>query len=136
MFFLWGVFRGKRVNCLQQVPGSPKKFSSPQDFPTAIMSLSENICSPVPIDSAEPKCNRACNVASDAHASIDLPWSSTETINGDSDTKVVSLPQNGKCAKLTVERPENRLDCNLLPNFQTSSQHSRSTTSSLVMLIS
>lgn len=139
MFFLWGVFRGKRVNCLQEVSGSSKKFSGAQDLPTAIMSLPENICSVVQIDNTVPTCNRSSDVASDARFLIDLPClSSTETINGG--TKVISHLQKDICSKLTMEQPEYRLDFNSLPPIPKSPMHSwpeiRSTSTSLVMLIS
>ncbi|KAF7835260.1 Bromodomain adjacent to zinc finger domain protein 1A [Senna tora] len=53
LFFLWGVFRGRRINHSD----SAKKISPPsidvmpvKDFPTAVMTLSETQCSPKRMD--------------------------------------------------------------------------------------
>ncbi|GER50508.1 RING/FYVE/PHD zinc finger-related protein [Striga asiatica] len=49
LYFLWGVFRGKKESCLRQMPKSPNQFSAPRNIPTPIMSLPENRCSLRPI---------------------------------------------------------------------------------------
>ncbi|KAL5129678.1 Bromodomain adjacent to zinc finger domain protein 2B [Glycine soja] len=54
LFFLWGIFRGRRINHLD----STKKICIPslnvmpneKDFPTAVMTLSETQCSPKHVD--------------------------------------------------------------------------------------
>ncbi|RZB79380.1 uncharacterized protein LOC114376286 isoform X2 [Glycine soja] len=54
LFFLWGIFRGRRINHLD----STKKICIPslnvmpneKDFPTAVMTLSETRCSPKRMD--------------------------------------------------------------------------------------
>lgn len=115
MFFLWGVFRGKRTNCLQEVSGSSKKLSDAQNMPTAIMSVPENICSLAQIDKNVSAYARYSDVASDTRFSIDLPrLSSTETINGN--TKVMSHLQNGILPTLTSKQPEHRLDFSSSPS--------------------
>ncbi|KAK4436126.1 hypothetical protein Salat_0776300 [Sesamum alatum] len=49
LFFLWGVFRGKKDSCLQKMPESVNQCSAPLDIPPPIMSLPENRCSLGPI---------------------------------------------------------------------------------------
>ncbi|CAI9087060.1 OLC1v1021029C2 [Oldenlandia corymbosa var. corymbosa] len=49
MFFMWGVFRGKRVN-QRQVPGSDEKTNAPQDVIMASMTSPVNISLGMPID--------------------------------------------------------------------------------------
>lgn len=49
LFFLWGVFRGKKANCLQDLPESLKQFYAPRDIPPPIMSLPDNRCSQKPV---------------------------------------------------------------------------------------
>ncbi|KAL3650138.1 hypothetical protein CASFOL_006541 [Castilleja foliolosa] len=46
LFFLWGVFRGKKESCLQQqMPESLNQICVPQNISPPIMSLPENRCS-------------------------------------------------------------------------------------------
>ncbi|XP_011084637.1 uncharacterized protein LOC105166844 [Sesamum indicum] len=49
LFFLWGVFRGKKESCLQKMPESLNQCCAPRDIPPPIMSLPENRCSLGPI---------------------------------------------------------------------------------------
>ncbi|GFQ03472.1 tyrosine-protein kinase baz1b [Phtheirospermum japonicum] len=50
LFFLWGVFRGKKESCLQQqMPQSLNQICVPRNIPSPIMSLPENRCSLRPI---------------------------------------------------------------------------------------
>ncbi|KAK4403774.1 hypothetical protein Sango_0746000 [Sesamum angolense] len=49
LFFLWGVFRGKKESCLQMMPESLNQCCAPRDIPPPIMSLPENRCSLGPI---------------------------------------------------------------------------------------
>ncbi|KAL6527040.1 hypothetical protein OROGR_016130 [Orobanche gracilis] len=49
LFFLWGVFRGKKESCLQSMPESLNQFRAPCSIPPPIMSLPENRCSLRPI---------------------------------------------------------------------------------------
>ncbi|KAK1392085.1 PHD-type domain-containing protein [Heracleum sosnowskyi] len=59
MFFLWGVFRGKRNSCSKQVLGSPKKIASSRDLSIASMSSTENISSLLSVEKDLPTCNKA-----------------------------------------------------------------------------
>ncbi|XP_051132998.1 uncharacterized protein LOC127252732 [Andrographis paniculata] len=54
LFFLWGVFRGKKANCLQHMPESLKQIGAPQDIPPPVMSLPDNRCSQRPITEELP----------------------------------------------------------------------------------
>lgn len=109
MFFLWGVFKEKRVDCQQQGNGSWMKVSS-QDIPKAIMSLPESILSLVPIDK---ELVSHMDVVSDAPA--DLPHLLTTGTSCGTD----SLPafQKVTCSNLTVEQPEYILEGNLLSSI-------------------
>ncbi|KAL8148550.1 hypothetical protein AgCh_005788 [Apium graveolens] len=111
MFFLWGVFKEKRVDCQQQRNGPWFKVSNPQDIPKAIMSSPESILSIVPIDKEELVSHM--DVVSDALAN--LPCLLTAGTNCGTD----SLPASQKftCSNLTVEQPEYKLEGNLLSSI-------------------
>ncbi|KAK1399336.1 hypothetical protein POM88_009199 [Heracleum sosnowskyi] len=111
MFFLWGVFKEKRVACQQQGNGSWMKVSSPHDIPKAIMSSPESILSLVPIDKEELVSHM--EVVSDALAN--LPHLLTAGTSCETD----SLPafQKVTCSNLTVEQPEHILECNSLSSI-------------------
>ncbi|EYU19754.1 hypothetical protein MIMGU_mgv1a000792mg [Erythranthe guttata] len=49
LYFLWGVFRGKKESCLQQMPEPLDQFFASRDIPAPIMSLPENRCSIRPV---------------------------------------------------------------------------------------
>lgn len=63
LFFLWGVFRGKKESSLQQMPES---VIAPRDIPPPIMSLPDNRCSLRPITE---------NASQDVHSGIEVPAS-------------------------------------------------------------
>lgn len=92
LFFLWGVFRGKKENC-SHLPESSKQFSTPPDIPPAIMSLTENGCSLGPIAKDVSACDDVVQTP-EVSASGKL-WSllSSKVVNGDCDTKVRSVDQ-------------------------------------------
>ncbi|KAF1001935.1 ASI1-immunoprecipitated protein 2-like isoform X2 [Apium graveolens] len=118
MFFLWGVFRGKRNNCSKQVLGSPKKVASSRDLSIASMSSTENISSLLSVEKDLPTCNTAQKVASDDNSMINLQClPATKTKNGDSDSKAVSDFQQNDCANSTKEQGS-ELDCKSLPTNQ------------------
>ncbi|GMP70925.1 hypothetical protein CsSME_00029550 [Camellia sinensis var. sinensis] len=104
LFFLWGVFRGKKVNYLQNVSGSPKKYFIHRDMPTAIMSPPENTGLLGPIDGNLPMFSKACNVAlsSKCPALMESPCLSSDTINGNCDTEASSLDPKGQCLQENV----------------------------------
>ncbi|CAA2963339.1 uncharacterized protein LOC111399148 isoform X1 [Olea europaea subsp. europaea] len=92
LFFLWGVFRGKKENC-SHLPESSKQFSTPPDIPPAIMSLTENGCLLGPIAKDVSACDDVVQTP-EVSASGKL-WSllSSKVVNGDCDTKVRSVDQ-------------------------------------------
>uniref|UniRef100_A0A5B7AG95 PHD-type domain-containing protein n=1 Tax=Davidia involucrata TaxID=16924 RepID=A0A5B7AG95_DAVIN len=122
LLFLWGVFRGKRMNCSQPVSGSPKDICLPRDIPTAIMSLPENICSVEPVDMDFSARDRSCNVAlaSEVPAEMEIPCLPSE-INGDCDIKVSSLDSKSHFGQANVGWQDCRLDSTSLSRIQTSS---------------
>ncbi|XP_057774074.1 uncharacterized protein LOC130993263 isoform X2 [Salvia miltiorrhiza] len=63
LFFLWGVFRGKKELSLRQMPEST---IAPRDIPPPIMSLPENRCSLRPISE---------NASQDGHPGLKVPTS-------------------------------------------------------------
>ncbi|CAI9785545.1 unnamed protein product [Fraxinus pennsylvanica] len=93
LFFLWGVFRGKKENCSQRLPESSTQFCTPPDIPPAIMSLPENICSLEPIAKVLSACDDVAT-SLEVSASGKL-WSnlSSKVIKGDFGTKVLSADQ-------------------------------------------
>uniref|UniRef100_A0A5B7AJ90 PHD-type domain-containing protein n=1 Tax=Davidia involucrata TaxID=16924 RepID=A0A5B7AJ90_DAVIN len=122
LLFLWGVFRGKRMNCSQPVSGSPKDICLPRDIPTAIMSLPENICSVEPVDMDFSARDRSCNVAlaSEVPAAMEIPCLPSE-INGDCDIKVSSLDSESHFGQANVGWQDCRLDSTSLSRIQKSS---------------
>ncbi|KAL7213870.1 hypothetical protein ACSBR1_026326 [Camellia fascicularis] len=104
LYFLWGVFRGKKVNYLQNVSGSPKKYFIHRDIPTAIMSPPENTGLLGPIDGDLPMFSKACNVAlsSKCPALMESPCLSSDTINGNCDAEASSLDPKGQCLQENV----------------------------------
>lgn len=63
LFFLWGVFRGKKESSLRQMPES---VIAPRDIPPPIMSLPDNRCSLRPITE---------NASQDVHPGLEVPVS-------------------------------------------------------------
>lgn len=66
LFYLWGVLRGKKESCLQQMPESVNQYCAPQDIPQPIMSLPENRCSLRPITE---------NTSEEANPVVEVPAS-------------------------------------------------------------
>ncbi|CAA3027488.1 uncharacterized protein LOC111399148 isoform X3 [Olea europaea subsp. europaea] len=93
LFFLWGLFRGKKEYCSQHLPESSKQFCTPPDIPPVIMSLPENKYSLGPIAKDLSACDDVAP-SLDVSASGKL-WSllSSKVVNGDFDTKVLSVDQ-------------------------------------------
>ncbi|KAG7980620.1 hypothetical protein I3843_05G191200 [Carya illinoinensis] len=93
LFFLWGVFRGKRVNCTDlskklQIP-SLNVVPLNKDIPPAVMTLSENLCSERCIDEELPACDRSCNLVPKSNA----PNQPCATVRGDCENNVTPLEQ-------------------------------------------
>ncbi|KAL8534784.1 hypothetical protein ACS0TY_010715 [Phlomoides rotata] len=91
LFYLWGVLRGKKESCLQQMPESVNQYCTPQDIPQPIMSLPENRCSLRPITE---------NVSEDANPLVEVPASeelrsllTSRVVNRDCNTGGSSLVQ-------------------------------------------
>ncbi|KAL7230297.1 hypothetical protein ACSBR2_008739 [Camellia fascicularis] len=123
LYFLWGVFRGKKVNCLQDVSGFPKKYCIPRDLPGPIMSLPESICSLGPITMDLPLRLKASSVGreSECPASMESPCLSSETIKGDCDTIASSLDPKGQCTQANAGAQDCELDTTSLPSIQRTS---------------
>jgi hypothetical protein len=61
LFFLWGIFRGRRINHSDSakdiaLPSLNVAVPNEKDFPTAVMTLSDTRCSPVRIDEESIAC--------------------------------------------------------------------------------
>ncbi|XP_057970025.1 uncharacterized protein LOC131159286 isoform X2 [Malania oleifera] len=103
LFFLWGVFRGRRVKCLDHTSGSLNKLHIPslnavphdKDPPTAVMSISENLCTVGRLDKDSSELERSGSVSKSSFnpvAGVKLPiLSSSEKINGDCDIKISDI---------------------------------------------
>lgn len=64
-FFLWGVFRGRRINHSNSatkihIP-SLNVMPNEKDFPTAVMTLSETRCSPTRMGDGSIACGKSCS---------------------------------------------------------------------------
>nr|GMC58059.1 uncharacterized protein LOC109179093 [Ipomoea batatas] len=113
MFFLWGVFRGKRANSLQNFPGAEKPLI--QDILTAATSLPENMFTPV------PKLN---SVLGSAATNIEMSAlkepesaSSHKIVNGN--CSIQSSPQvsRDKCSRINTEQND-KLDSSSIQNSE------------------
>ncbi|XP_062147410.1 ASI1-immunoprecipitated protein 2 isoform X4 [Alnus glutinosa] len=136
LFFLWGVFRGKRVNCID----SSKKLHIPslnvvpldKDIPPAVMTLSENLCSPRRIDEELPTCDRACTMV----LTSNVPNQMHVTVSGGCDSNKTSLEQTSSGYQEDLEQQDSRLDSKSISKIGTStaqvSQAMRRGSSSLV----
>lgn len=71
LFFLWGVFRGKKKNSLHQVPDDPAKNGIPSSVSTVKMSPTEDVCLAGSIDKDK-------HLDSESKANIKLQNSSLE----------------------------------------------------------
>lgn len=148
MFFLWGVFKGRRLNCSEQTSGSSKVVCIPSlntvpeddDIPSIAMTSSENTCSPERMAKDVNTCDRSCDVdlSSMAPALVDIPFvSSSETVNGNHNTKTPSCDDKCLGSQEKMEQQETKLDVHFLSRIPTGSSQLcpevRCTSTSLVM---
>ncbi|KAJ7982627.1 putative RING/FYVE/PHD zinc finger protein [Quillaja saponaria] len=97
LFFLWGVFKGRRLNHSY----SSKKFCSPildvmtleKDVPTAVMTLSETRCSQKRIDEGSFACDRTCNTVLVSNASAPILVMKESNLELGLDTEVKLPPE-------------------------------------------
>ncbi|XP_028752367.1 uncharacterized protein LOC114712078 isoform X2 [Neltuma alba] len=109
LFFLWGVFRGRRINhsdsaektCIPASSMMPVK----KDFPTAIMTLSEVHCSPKRMDEQSIAADMACMV---------LPSSSLDQnrapVGRDVDVKESNIDQTHSGSQVNLEEQDGKID--------------------------
>ncbi|XP_057462366.1 uncharacterized protein LOC130752582 isoform X3 [Actinidia eriantha] len=123
LYFLWGVFRGKKVNCLQDASGTPKKYCMPEDLPATIISLPETMRSLGPTDGDLRTCSKVYYVAlgSECPASMESPCLSSETINEDCDTSKSCLDPKGQCTQANARQQDCNVDATPLPSIQRTS---------------
>lgn len=111
MFFLWGVFRGKRANSLQHFPGAEKPLT--QDIPMAATSLPENMFSPVPkLNSAlgSAATNTEMSATKESESA-----SSHKIVNGNCSIQSSSLVSRDNCSRINAEQND-KLDSSSLQN--------------------
>lgn len=114
LFFLWGVFWGRRSNSSDSLKKSvvPSLNVVPLDkeIPSAVISLSENLGLPESIDRETSAFDSSCDVA----IALNAPAKPYISFNGDFDNKAFSLQTNS-------EKQDSRLDSKSLPKIATSS---------------
>jgi hypothetical protein len=113
LYYMWGVFRGKRPSST-----APKQLCIPENTPAPVMSLPDNICSTIPIDKDIPIPDVEM---SEVHPLPSLPL--TKTINGDCDTKVSSFTPKPVCVQ--SENNEKHGCNNNVPHVQKPSPEER-----------
>ncbi|KAK9994121.1 hypothetical protein SO802_023824 [Lithocarpus litseifolius] len=121
LFFLWGVFRGKRVSCID----SSKKLDIPslnvlppdKDIPSAVMTLSENLCSPRRIDEESAACVRSSNMV----LTSNVPDRTRVTVCGDSDNNITSFEHTCLGYQESLEQQDGRRDYKSISKIGTSS---------------
>ncbi|KAG2701227.1 hypothetical protein I3760_06G034700 [Carya illinoinensis] len=110
LFFLWGVFRGKRVDCTD----STKKLHIPslnvvppdKDVPPAVVIMSEKLCSPRCMDEELPGCDRSYNMVITSNA----PNQTIATVSGNYDNPVTSIEQVCSRYQENSEHHDSKLD--------------------------
>ncbi|KAG9155724.1 hypothetical protein Leryth_003997 [Lithospermum erythrorhizon] len=107
LYFLWGVFRGKKVSQSYQVCSFSKQNLSQQDNRTAAVSLPENICSHEPVEK---------KLASNASLAGETAVSKDEI----DVSAVPSLVQVKETDKIKAE-PQGGIDSNPLTSLQSNS---------------
>nr|XP_023874432.1 uncharacterized protein LOC111986766 isoform X4 [Quercus suber] len=121
LFFLWGVFRGKRVSCID----SSKKLNIPslnvlppdKDIPSAVMTLSENLCAPRHIEEESAACIRSGNVV----LTSNVPDQTCVTVCGDSDNNIASFEHTCLGYQESLEQQDGRRDYKSISKIGTSS---------------
>ncbi|RDX94141.1 hypothetical protein CR513_23509, partial [Mucuna pruriens] len=120
LFFLWGIFRGRRINhsdsgkeiCIPSLNVMPNE----KDFPTAVMTLSETRCSPKRMD----------------EESIDQGYN---MVSRNFDSKETILDQTHVALQVNLERQDTRINTKSTSGILTTStqlcQEMNSTGSSL-----
>ncbi|KAK2658446.1 hypothetical protein Ddye_004979 [Dipteronia dyeriana] len=108
LFFLWGVFRVRKLNCSDSskttcVTGS-NMASLDRDVSADAMSLSNSLCLSMHVDKDLSACDGSCDIASTAYD----PDKTCMTGNGDHDNKVVEKEYLGSQAN--CEQQDGRLD--------------------------
>ncbi|KAI9086920.1 hypothetical protein K1719_031081 [Acacia pycnantha] len=104
LFFLWGVFRGRRTN---HSDSAEKTCMMPvkKDFSTAIVTLSENHCSPKRMDEE--------SIASDRTSTV-LPSTSLDqgqpTVSKNFDGKESNLDQIQSGSQVNLEGQDSKID--------------------------
>ncbi|KAL7147191.1 hypothetical protein ABFS83_06G091300 [Erythranthe nasuta] len=93
LFFLWGVFRGKKESCLQQMPEPLDQFFASRDIPAPIMSLPENRCSIRPVAEDLHTSEDAGAPVLEVPASDELQRLLSKAVNEDRGTKLLSFDQ-------------------------------------------
>ncbi|XAR56691.1 hypothetical protein NMG60_11037266 [Bertholletia excelsa] len=129
LHFLWGVFRGKKLHCLQDVPDSSRKYNVPTALPSDILSLPESTCPLGTVNGDLPTCSKGSIVAlkSECPDSTESPV----LVNGDChteasypNTKIESSGANAEGKK------DCRFDATSLPRVQITGSPSSQETSS------
>ncbi|XP_057456823.1 uncharacterized protein LOC130747802 isoform X3 [Lotus japonicus] len=113
LFFLWGIFRGRRINhsdsakkiCIPSLNVIPNE----KCFPTAVMTLSETPCSPARVGAESIAC---CGKAGSAL----LPSTSIEQahilVSRNFDTKETIFDQTHLRSQVNIERQDSRINTN------------------------
>lgn len=140
LFFLWGVFRGRRVNhsdsakkiCIPSMDVVPIK----KEFPTAIMTVSETHCSPTRMDEESFAFDRTCNIVSPSNSLNQ----GHVTVSRNFEVKETHLDQTHLVPGVNLEEQDNIFHTNPTSRIPSSSaqfcEEMKLAGSSLVMFIS
>jgi len=116
LYFLWGVFRGRRSDCsdsfkklvMPSLNGVPRD----KDIPAAVMTSSENLCVPECIVKNTSACDSPSS--SEVHLAANAPEKQSVSLNGNSDDKVFNSQTN-------LEKQDGKVDSRLLTKIRGSS---------------
>ncbi|XP_045833428.1 uncharacterized protein LOC123924542 isoform X2 [Trifolium pratense] len=110
LFFLWGIFKGRRVNHSDSVknivlPSLNVAVPIEKDFPTAVMTLSDTRCSPVRINEESIACGKDCS---------ELPATSIDQghimLSKDFDIKDTIVDQTHLGSQVNFDRQDSRIN--------------------------
>ncbi|MED6182964.1 hypothetical protein PIB30_033566 [Stylosanthes scabra] len=122
LFYLWGVFRGKRMNHSDSAQNicSPSLNALPvqKDFPTAVMTLSETHCSPKRMDEQSIACGKTC---SEVLSSTSMDQGHN-ILSGNFDIKESIFDQARLGSQVNLQRQDSRINTESASKNPTSSE--------------
>ncbi|XP_010270011.1 PREDICTED: uncharacterized protein LOC104606480 isoform X5 [Nelumbo nucifera] len=128
LFFLWGVFRGRRPNCLEQTPGPQKKVSQAnldtvfahQNLPASVQPVHKQLHLPGQMEDLSASNKSFCGPEADkSTASVELPFLSSGRLDGDCEPNISSLDHKYTSSHKNFDQQGSGLDNNSMSRIHT-----------------